>query len=547
MKHERAYSISVRDAAIGDIDERFLSFTIDISCVIGGRWWGDTKGLKEGLSQDRVPPLDFKDPTLARRAAQLSPAMLRVGGTEADRLHYEFGRGEILPREAMGVTGAPTLNKKKWLEICSFARRVGFGLLFTVGAGPDNRDAWGDWDERDATLLFDYCARKKIRVDAWEFGNEVNAFPFIYGVARRVSARRYSADFARFAALVGRLQPEALAVGPASAVWPVIGEPNPLIPKLCRSTAASAMGALSFHYYPQQSSRGRVAVRRAREGTLLTVRRMDSIRGRIRAIRKSRDAGAAKGKPIWVTEIGHALYGGQRGLSDTWISMPWWLDQLSLLAHDGVAAVFRQSLVGGDYGLLDPKTFAPRPDYHVSFLWKRLIGSRVHAPPEISGKDPKIRVWAMSGKKESIWVIAINLDRKKPLTITLDRRIRRQLVLEPDYGHPSGSIVLNGILVDTDLEDGWGTKEIKRKYGLTKRWKTEEEGQTVAQKTDFSARTLKLAPLACAFVEVLPREPALATPVNGGGEHHPEGNENDAQNGTQSHIDNTGGKIADAE
>ncbi|MGA2612961.1 MAG: hypothetical protein ABSG38_05870 [Spirochaetia bacterium] len=39
--------------------------------------------------------------------------------------------------------------------------------------------------------------------------------------------------------------------------------------------------------------------------------------------------------------------------------------------------MFRQSLVGSDYGLLDQNSFAPRPDYYASFLWKRLMGNRV--------------------------------------------------------------------------------------------------------------------------------------------------------------------------
>ena len=52
-----------------------------------------------------------------------------------------------------------------------------------------------------------------------------------------------------------------------------------------------------------------------------------------------------------MTETGHALYGGEPGLSDTYLSSIWWLDQLGLLAREGVSRVFRQSLVGSDYGL----------------------------------------------------------------------------------------------------------------------------------------------------------------------------------------------------
>ncbi len=105
---------------------------------------------------------------------------------------------------------------------------------------------------------------------------------------------------------------------------------------------------VSWHYYPQQSSRGRLANRRASERMLLSPRRLDSVRRLSRSI-----SHAARGRQVWVTESGHALYGGERGLSDTYLSSLWWLDELGLLAREGVARVFRQSLVGADYGLLD--------------------------------------------------------------------------------------------------------------------------------------------------------------------------------------------------
>ena len=101
----------------------------------------------------------------------------------------------------------------------------------------------------------------------------------------------------------------------------------------------------------------------------------------------------ARGRHVWMTETGHALYGGEPGLSDTYISSIWWLDQLGLLAREGVSRVFRQSLVGSDYGLIDQDTFEPRPDYYASFLWKRLMGNVVFRAPLVEGQDGKIRAY----------------------------------------------------------------------------------------------------------------------------------------------------------
>ena len=74
---------------------------------------------------------------------------------------------------------------------------------------------------------------------------------------------------------------------------PAIGEPNPIIPALGRSTAMGPNDVMSWHYYPQQSSRGRFANRRASERMLLDPRRLDSVRKQARRVVKH-GAGPAK-------------------------------------------------------------------------------------------------------------------------------------------------------------------------------------------------------------------------------------------------------------
>jgi heparanase 1 len=464
----------------------FLSFTIDTSLIIGGRWWGQSRGLEEGLSKDRVEPLDLADPILALRTAALAPALLRVGGTEADRLHYGFDKGA--PHSP--GDGPFVLRKKLWKDLCSFAHGNGLELLFTLAAGPETRNAWGDWDPRDAIRLMDYTRRKGLPVVAWELGNEVNAYPFLYGWRRGVSSRRYAREFARFAALVREHHPGALAVGPSSAFWPLVGEPHPLLPALCRSPAAAELGALSFHYYPQQSSRGRIAVRRAKEGTMLNARALDGAARWVRNVLKSRNAGPGRSAPLWVTETGHALYGGQPGLSDSWLSTPWWLDQLALMAYEGVDRVFRQSLVGGAYGLLDEATLEPRPDYHASFLWKKLIGASVFDRPDVRGPDRSLRAWCHGGKEGGRCLLLINLNRQSSVSVTLDQPSGRRLILEPEGGALSPRMKLNGVLVDRHLEEHWGTEAAERLYSLS------------SPPREAEARRLVLPPLACAFVEI---------------------------------------------
>ena len=53
------------------------------------------------------------------------------------------------------------------------------------------------------------------------------------------------------------------------------------------------------------------------------------------------------------------------------------LDQLGRLARRGVAVVFHNTLASSEYGLLDQKSFEPRPNYWAALLWRRLMGTTV--------------------------------------------------------------------------------------------------------------------------------------------------------------------------
>lgn len=450
------YRVITSPRVVGHVDQSFLSLTIDTSVLIGGRWWGTSKGTVEGLSRDTVAPLALEHPDLARWASALAPSRIRVGGTEADRISYGFHKdGSGVP-----APGTFVLKGSLWERLHRWTEERGFELVFTVSAGPESRRPDGSWDPSGAERLFRNTARKGYRVAAWEFGNEVNAYPFLYGLGRSVTAKQYLADFGVFAELARRLSPGTLTVGPASSFWPVIGEPHPLIPALGKSPVAAFLDALTFHYYPQQSSRGPVAIRRAKETNLLNARALNGALRWVRHARRSLDAGLARGAPLWLTESGHALYGGEPGVSDTWYSTPWWLDQLGLLANAGVQSVFRQSLVGGDYGLLDEASFHPRPDYWASLLWKALMTGEVHERPRVEGPDRRLRAWHHSHGSEDC-LLLINLHRRRSARVDVGRPSRVR-TLGPAGGLGSRTVLLDGVALAgsaglREVQDGRGT------------------------------------------------------------------------------------------
>jgi heparanase 1 len=225
-----------------------------------------------------------------------------------------------------------------------------------------------------------------------------------------------------------------------------------------------------------------VAVRRAKETTLLSARSLDGVLRWVRHARRSLARGPAARAPLWMTEAGHALYGGEPGLSDTWLSTPWWLDQLGLAAHAGVQAVFRQTLVGGDYGLLDQNDHSPRPDYFATVLWKTRMGPVTLAKPRIEGRDRKLRAWHQGRADGSSTLLLVNLNRRKAVQVDVRANIRGVLVLEPLDGPTSRTAVLNGVPLTAET----GLKAIKA-AGAGTPW----DGP------------VKLPPLACAFVELV--------------------------------------------
>ena len=200
-----------------------------------------------------------------------------------------------------------------------------------------------------------------------------------------------------------------------------------------------------------------------------------------------------------MTETGHALYGGEPGLSDTYLSSIWWLDQLGLLAREGVSRVFRQSLVGSDYGLIDQDSFEPRPDYYASFLWKKLMGDSVFRAPLVERQDGKIRAYHhISAKKSRTHCLLLVSLRDSKSLVTIAGSIRSRYVIEPVGGIRSSRIALNGVLVETDLVFAWGKDSTRRKYKVAVRPGTLGDGP------DSALSEIVLPPYACAFVLLRP-------------------------------------------
>jgi heparanase 1 len=350
-------------------------------------------------------------------ARELAPAYLRVGGSEADRTHYDMS-GAAGPADAPPAPFEWTLTRAEWDAVNDFARALDFPVLFTVNAGPGVRDAALAWQPAEARELLAYTRDKGYRVALWELGNEVNGFPIIHGIDFSITGGQLAKDLHAFRGLVNELTPGVAVGAPSSAFWPVAGEFFPIVQQLLEAGGGADLDVLTWHYYPLQSRRCPVAVRRADLDLLFDPSTLDEIDRWAGLVEGLRDAHAPQ-LPIWLGESGNAQCGGEPDLSDAFAGGFWWLDELGKVARRGQKVLVRQTLSGSNYGLLDDATLEPRPDYWTSVLYKRLMGTRVL---DARSPDPLLRVYAQCARDAEPGAVAyavVNLDRERAADLTL--------------------------------------------------------------------------------------------------------------------------------
>lgn len=400
--------------AVARTDRRYLSFSVDISVLAGGFWWEGALDVQRGLGTLRVPPLSLNSRKLDKLVQLLGPAYLRVGGSEADKIHYFH--------DPDGELDALVLTHQQWDELHDFVRRNQLKLIFTCKYGLFKRRQQGHWQGHELLALLEYTKSKGYNIDVFELGNELNAYWAFHGITSQPRARSLARDYDRFNELIRTQFPTAKISGPGSAFWPKLGEtvkPISNITPRFLASINSKLDIVDWHYYPFQSDRSPVRTRRARIEHLVDPKSFEYFRRYSNRLKSLRDSFQPQAE-LWTGETGSAQCGGQPELSDRWISSFWWADQLGMGARLGQKVMVRQSLVGGDYGMIARLTLKPRPDYWVSWLWGQLMGQDVYA---IDSSDPSLRCYLHStpeGAGQTLMLINL---RAQPAKVQLPNEL----------------------------------------------------------------------------------------------------------------------------
>jgi hypothetical protein len=153
--------------------------------------------------------------------------------------------------------------------------------------------------------------------------------------------------------------------------------------------------------------------------------------------------------PVWVTEIADAACGGNPW-AQTFLDSFRYADTLGRLAKDGVAVIFHNTLASSEYGLLQPGSFEPRPNYWTALLWRRLMATTVLDAGD-AREGLHLYAHCLRGDPGGVAFLAINNSRTESSTISLNRSSERYTLAATPL--QSERVELNGTPLQLEPND----------------------------------------------------------------------------------------------
>lgn len=448
--------------AIGTVDERYLSYNVEMAEVIGGKFWKPytpesiaamrakaqaaaasvSGGPGVQLGQDTTmyqarPPIDLASARLRTLAAALGPAYVRVSGSWASSVYFHDSDAPAPRTAPKGFDGV--LTRAQWRGVVGFARAANAGLTTSFAITPGVRDAAGVWTPVQARKLVAYTKAIGGQIAAAEFFNEPD-MPTYVGAPKGYDAAAYARDHAVFVRFARAAAPGMRIVGPSSVgegvLMPLMGGVG-AIPGYVKTTDMLAaaprpsVDVFSYHFYPAASIRCAAmgpGAQTTPEAALSEEWLSRADRSFAYYVAGIRDR-FQPSKPVWITELADAACGGNPWAS-TFLDTFRFVDDLGRLAKHSVSALFHNTLASSEYGLLDQATFAPRPNYWAALLWRRLMGTTVL---DAGPSRPGLHLYAqcLRGHPGGVTLVAINTSRTEPASLDVPMAAERYTLTAP--------------------------------------------------------------------------------------------------------------------
>ncbi|KAG6461637.1 heparanase-like [Manduca sexta] len=420
------------------IPDNFLSIGIDTS---------------EIQDYDKI---DFKKQRLRDLASALAPARLRLGGTMSERLIFSKNDAtvscDVCVKNSSTSSVCSSVNilckqkflpffimtGDKWTQINEFCEKCNLTLLFTFNALL--RDQHG-WNEKNAKELLEYSKHKHFKID-WQLGNEPNSFQHVFGTTIKPHALGH--DFEKLRKLLNHNgYKHSLLVGPDTT------RPQPSCHN-CLQYMLEFLGNASHHINVRSWHQYYLNSRTAKLEDFWNPDTFDLLKEQIETM-KNHTMKYNK-IPMWLTETSSSYGGGAPGLSNSYAGSPLWIDKLGLSATYNITTVIRQSLIGGNYSLLDDE-LEPLPDWWLSVLYKRLVGNEVLKVTSDCTRSQRLYAHCTNKKymKGAVTLFAINLKMAKVRFLLngtalhgKNLHIDEYIISTPSNNRRSKTVLLNG-------------------------------------------------------------------------------------------------------
>ncbi|XP_057443103.1 heparanase-like protein 1 [Lotus japonicus] len=391
--------------AKAETGDNFICATID--------WWPhdkcDYNHCPWGYSS--VVNLDLSHPFLAKAIQAFKPLRIRLGGSLQDQVLYDVGSLKypchLFQKMKGGLFGFSKgcLHMERWDELNQFFNETGaivtFGLNALHGRHQISHNVWeGTWDPTNTYDFIKYTISKGYKIDSWELGNELSG----KGIGASVAVAQYGKDVIKLKQILDVLY-ESSKFKP-SLVAPGGFYEKEWYDKLLQVSGSGIINVLSHHLYNLGPGSDEHLERKILDPERLS--KVENIFSNLSATIQKHGPWTS----AWVGEAGGAYNSGGRFVSNTFLNSFWYLDQLGIASSYGTKVYCRQTLIGGNYGLLNTTTLTPNPDYYSALLWHRLMGKKVLAVSnDIS--SPFLRTYAHCSKDSvGVTLLLINLSNQ---------------------------------------------------------------------------------------------------------------------------------------
>ncbi|XP_006867785.1 PREDICTED: heparanase isoform X2 [Chrysochloris asiatica] len=298
-------------------------------------------------------------PRLRTLAKGLSPAYLRFGGTKTDFLIFDPKKEPTFEERSYWQS---QVNK----DICK--------------SGPIPSEVEKklqlEWPFQEQLLLREQY-QKKFKNSTYSKPNSFRKKSGIY-----IDGFQLGEDFVELHTLLGKS-----AFKTAKLYGPDIGQPRGKTVKMLRSfleAGGDVINSVTWHHYYLN---GRIATKEDFLNPDVLDTFILSTQKIFQVVEETRP------HKVWLGETSSAYGGGAPLLSNTFAAGFMWLDKLGLSARMGIEVVMRQVLFGaGNYHLVD-ENFEPLPDYWLSLLFKKLVGTNVLMANVKGPNRNKLRVY----------------------------------------------------------------------------------------------------------------------------------------------------------